>query len=78
MIRAVNQALFYSLLSVLSFITFSTYTGLGNVVTPKKVFTVLSMYTVARLYYSYFVGVCALGISEICVSVKRIEVRSSS
>jgi len=78
MIRAFNQALFYSLLSILSFVTFSTYAGLENVVTPKKVFTVLSIYTVARLYYSYFVGVCTLGISEIWVSIKRIEVSTSS
>ncbi|XP_065919849.1 ATP-binding cassette sub-family C member 4-like isoform X2 [Dysidea avara] len=73
MIRAFNQAMFYSLLSILSFVTFSTYAGVGNTITPKNVFTVLSLYTVARLYYSYMFGVCALGISEIWISVKRIE-----
>ena len=75
MIRAFNQAMFYSLLSILSFVTFSTYAGVGNTITPKNVFTVLSLYTVARLYYSYMFGVCALGISEIWISVKRIEVK---
>ncbi|XP_065882473.1 ATP-binding cassette sub-family C member 4-like isoform X2 [Dysidea avara] len=73
MIRAVNHASFYALLSILSFVTFSTYTGLGNVITPKKVFTVISIFSVARLYYYHLVVLCALGISDVWAASKRIQ-----
>ena len=75
MIRAVNHASFYALLSILSFVTFSTYTGLGNVITPKKVFTVISIFSVARLYYYHLVVLCALGISDVWAASKRIQVK---
>ena len=66
--------MFYSLLSVLNFATFSTYTALGNVLTPRKVFTVISLFTVMRLFFYHLVVLGALGISEVWVSLKRIEV----
>ena len=78
MIRALNQALFYSLLSILNFVTFSTYTGLGNVLTPKKVFTVISLFTVMRLFFYHLIVLGALGMSEVWVSIKRIEVSYSN
>ena len=77
MIRAVNQALFYSLLGVLSFVTFSTYVGLGNALTPKKVFTVISIFAIARLYHFQSLVYCTIGLSDVWVASKRIEVRSS-
>ena len=77
MIRAVNQALFYSLLGVLGFVTFSTYVGLGNVLTPKKVFTVISIFAIARLYHFQSLVFCTIGLSDVWVASKRIEVSSS-
>ena len=68
LIRSFIQVIFYVLLGVLSFITFSTHVGLGNVLTP---FTVSSIYTVLRLY---FIGFCAPAVSEMWVSFKCIEV----
>ena len=76
MIRAFNQAMFYSLLSILSFVTFSTYAGVGNTITPKKVFTVISIFSVARLHYFHTLVLCALGISEVWAASKRIEVNT--
>ena len=73
MIRAFNQALFYSLLSILNFLTFSTYTALGNVLTPRKVFTVISLFTIMRLFFYHLIVLGALGLSEVWVSLKRIE-----
>ncbi|XP_065882476.1 ATP-binding cassette subfamily C member 4-like [Dysidea avara] len=74
MIRGVNQAIFYSLLSLLGFITFSMYTGLGNSLTPKKVFTVLSLYGVARFFFVRLLATGVLGISEMWAATIRIEV----
>ena len=54
LIRGLNQACFSSLLSVFNFVTFSTYTGLGNVLTPRKVFTVITLFSVMRLFFYYF------------------------
>ena len=73
MIRAFNQALFYSLLSILNLLTFSTYTALGNVLTPRKVFTVISLFTVMRLFFYHLIVMGALGMSEVWVSLQRIQ-----
>jgi len=75
MIRSFNQGFFYSLLSLLTFATLSTYTGLGNVLTPKKVFTVIGIFAVTRIYYFYTVVSCLLGLSDMWVASKRIQVR---
>ena len=74
MIRSFNQGLFYALLSLLSFSTLSTYIGLGNVLTPKKVFTVLGIFAITRIYYFYTVSNCILGLSDMWVASKRIQV----
>jgi len=74
MIRSLNQGLFYSLVSLSSFATFSTYAGLGNVVTPRKVFTVITIFSVTRIFYFYTVVNCLLGLSDMLVALKRIQV----
>ena len=74
MIRSFNQGLFYSLVSLSSFATFSTYAGLGNVITPRKVFTVITIFSVTRIYYFYQVVNCLLGLSDMWVALKRIQV----
>jgi len=77
LIRSFNQGLFYSLVSLLSFATFSTYAGLGNVVTPRKVFTVITIFSVTRIFYFYGVVYCLLGLSDMWVALKRIQVQKS-
>ena len=74
LIKAIFQACYSSLLSILSFITFSTYAALGNVLTPRKVFTVISLYAIIGMYFYYELFMCILGLSEMWVSLKRIEV----
>ena len=74
LIRGLSQACFGSLLSILNFVTFSTYAATGNVLTPRKVFTVIAMFSIMRLYFYYLLVLGALGISEMWVSIKRIEV----
>ncbi|XP_065919884.1 ATP-binding cassette sub-family C member 4-like isoform X2 [Dysidea avara] len=73
MIRGLNYALFYSSLSLINFITFSTYAGVGNSLTPKKVFTAIALFTYIRLYCIQFFVLGLLSLSEVTVSIKRIE-----
>ena len=74
MIRACNLALFYSSLSILSFLTFSVYTGSDNTLTSRTVFTVIALISFGRLYFVHFFVIFLLGISELRVGLKRIEV----
>ena len=53
------------------------YTGLGNVLTPRKVFTVIALFSVMRLFCYYCLVLSALRISEIWVSLKRIKVNNT-
>ena len=67
-------SIYYTAIGILSFVTFSTYTGLGNSLNPQKVFTTLLLLNFARLFFIYFVVFCLLQSTELSVSLKRIEV----
>ena len=66
----------YTALTLLSFTTFSTYAGLGNVLSPRKVFTAIALFSFIRLHCVHFFVLCLLALSELSVAVKRIEVRN--
>ena len=74
LIKALTQACYSTLLSILNFVTFSSYAALGNVLTPRKVFTIITLFTVMRFYFYYLFTLGILGVSEIWTSLKRIEV----
>ena len=74
MIKVINSVLFYTSISLLSFITFSTYAGVGNALSPKIVFTAITLLSFIRLYCIQFFVLAFLGLSELSVAVKRIEV----
>ena len=74
MIQVVNSVLFYTSISLLNFTTFSTYAGLGNALSPRKVFTAITLFSFIRLYCVQFFVLAFLGLSELSVAVKRIEV----
>ena len=74
LIRASNLAFFYVSLNILSFITFSVYTGSGNNLTSRTVFTVISLISFGRLYFVHFFVIFLLGMSELRVGLKRIKV----
>ena len=63
-------------LTLLSFITFSTYAGTENTLTPKKVFTALTLFALLRVYCVQFLHVALLALSELYVAYKRIRVSS--
>ena len=75
LVYACNYSISFITLSVLSFVVFSTYTGLGNVLTPKKVFSTLILLFFVRLFFLQLLLYCLLHISEMSVAVKRIQVR---
>ena len=74
LIRASNLALFFVSLNILSFLTFSVYAGSGNILTPRTVFTVISLISFGRVYLVLFLVVFLLSISELRVALKRIKV----
>ncbi|XP_065916533.1 ATP-binding cassette sub-family C member 4-like isoform X2 [Dysidea avara] len=73
MIRAVNLVVFYTSTNLLNFVTFSTYAGLGNTLTPKKVFSVIFIFSTIRIYCIYFLVLAILTLSEMKVAIRRIE-----
>ena len=74
MIRASNLALFFVSLNILNFLTFSVYTGSGNMLTPRIVFTVISLITFGRIYLVLFFVMFLLSMSELRVALTRIKV----
>ena len=58
----------------MAFILFSVYTAAGGVLTPKRVFTVLSLLIVLRLTTVHFMVQNALSMSEGLVAISRIGV----
>ena len=66
--------LFYTSFILLTFTTFSTYAGLGNTVSPRKVFTAITLFSFIRLYCIQFFVLAFLGLSELSVAIGRIEV----
>jgi len=77
LIYGCNASLSYIMTAILGFVTFSTYAGLGNTLNPQRVFTSLTLLNFARLIFVDFVIVSLLQITELSVSLKRLEVRIS-
>ena len=74
MVHIFYSALYYVALTLLSFVTFSTYAGAENTLTPRKVFTALTLFALLRLYCVQFLHIALLGLSELYVAHKRIKV----
>ena len=74
LVRAFSLAFMIVSITIMSFIVFSVYTGTGGILTPKKVFTVLSLLINLRLTSVHFVVQNALAMSEGHVAISRIQV----
>lgn len=72
--RAISLGFMIVSIVLMMFIAFSVYTGSGGILTPKKVFTVLSLLTVLKLTSVQFMVLNALSISEGRVALTRIQV----
>ncbi|XP_065902912.1 ATP-binding cassette sub-family C member 4-like isoform X2 [Dysidea avara] len=73
LIHAFNTAFLYVSMVVLNFVTFSTYTGSGNDLTPRKVFSALILFSFMKLFFIEFMVICLLHYTEMYVALQRIE-----
>jgi len=73
-IRACHLSFYMASVSIIMFLIFATYSGIGGDLTPKKVFTALSLLITLRLTSIHFFIQSVLGISEGHVATTRISV----
>ena len=73
-IRALNLSCFTVYVPLAMFAMFSVYAASGGLITPKRVFTILSLLSVARLLSIHLFIIEVLLISEGIVALKRIQV----
>jgi len=74
MVRAFNFSFFIVAINFLNFVTFSVYTGTGNTLTARNVFTFISLISYSRLYFVHFFVIFMVGLQEMRVAVQRIQV----
>ena len=73
-VRAFSLAFMIVSITIMTFIVFSVYTGTGGVLTPKKVFTILSLLITLRLFCVHYAVKNALFMTEGYVALSRIQV----
>ena len=74
MVRASSLGFTFVSLTLLMFLLFSTYTATGGELTPKKVFTSLSLLIFLRLTTVHFFIQNVLAMTEGRVAVVRLQV----
>ena len=74
LVRGCNLAFFYVSVNLLNFVAFSTYTGIGESLTAQRVFTVIAILSFSRFYLVIFPVYFLLAMSEMKVSLQRIQV----
>ena len=74
LIRGLNLGFYSFSLPVILFVTFSVYASVGGTLTPKRVFTTLSLVSLIRLTSVHFIVLASLTLSEARVAIQRIQV----
>ena len=74
LIRGLNLGFYSFSLPVILFVTFSVYASVGGTLTPKRVFTTLSLLSLVRLTSVHFIVLASLTLSEASVAIQRIQV----
>jgi len=72
-LKAWNEALFYSSNVVISIVIFLVHVGTGGVLTPRNVFTVMSLVNVLQLEMTKHLSLGVMGTSEAYVSISRLQ-----
>ncbi len=72
--RASNLAFMIISASLMAFVVFCVYTANGGNLTPKKVFTTLSLIYVLRLVCVHNLILNVIGFAEVYVALTRIKV----
>ena len=78
LIRASNLGYYSASAVVILFVVFTTYVGMGGVLTPKIVFTAISLLTALRILAIHLFLVCLVYFNESRVATTRITVRSNT
>lgn len=77
--RAANSANLSFSTALVNFLIFVTYAlGTGNSITSKMVFTTMPLITYVRMLTFYYIVEAVLGVREIKVAIKRIQVRTAA
>ena len=74
LIRGLNLGFYSFSLLVILFVTFSVYASVGGTLTPKRVFTTLSLLTLIRVISVHCIVAASLTLSEARVAIQRIQV----
>ena len=77
-IRAFNLGYYTFSLPVILFVVFSVYVSTGGRLTPKIVFTAISLLNLVRVTSVHFIVHAVLFISESLVAISRIQVGRST
>ena len=72
-LKAWNEALFFSSNVVISIVIFMVHVATGGVLTPRNVFTVMSLVNVLQLEMTKHLSLGVMGTSEVYVSISRIQ-----
>ena len=73
-IQALNLGFFSFSLPVILFVTFSVYASVGGTLTPKRVFTTLSLLSLVRVTSVHCIVLASFTLSEGRVAIQRIQV----
>jgi ATP-binding cassette subfamily C (CFTR/MRP) protein 4 len=68
-----NETLFFSANVIISLVIFLVHVSIGGVLTPRDVFTVLTLINVLQLEMTKHVSLGVMGVSEVYVSIRRIQ-----
>ena len=71
-LKAWNEVVFFSCNSLVSLIIFCTHVASGGVLTPRKVFTTMSLINVVQFTLTKYFSLAIMSVSEVYVSIKRI------
>jgi ATP-binding cassette subfamily C (CFTR/MRP) protein 4 len=72
-LKAWNETLFFSSNVVISLTIFLVHVAIGGTLTPRDVFTVFALINVLQLEMTKHVSLGVMGVSEVYVSIKRIQ-----
>jgi ABC-type multidrug transport system fused ATPase/permease subunit len=72
-LKAWNEALFFSANVVISLVIFLVHVFIGGALTPGNVFTVFTLINVLQLEMTKHVSLGVMGVSEVYVSISRIQ-----
>lgn len=72
-LRAWNEVVFFLCNSLVSLIIFCVHVRIGGTLTPRNVFTTMSLINVVQFTLTKFTALAVMGVSEVYVSIQRIQ-----